>query len=205
LTLAWNLGINPLLKDLETASQLLQSGLLTHDWNLKSVARYGRVVNDVDKTEWPNTGVRQTSTISENHGYTVTLVGRPKATISALLSALGLTNLPSIAYQATSCTFIVDYFLALGPWLEAVSVPKDFEFVEGSWTQKVTRIVTQTVLGSGEEKMVGSYVLDYTRRKLYSGFPFPLPPLSFREKDLAEKQLLNTGLVAVQKIQQLLR
>lgn len=203
VVLTWNLGVSPLLQDLESASQLLKTGLLTKDWDIKSVARYSRTTNDVDRTSWPSTGVSSETTLAENHGYTVTLVAAPRLTTAALLSNLGLTNLPSLAYQATSLTFIVDYFYALGPWLDALLVPGDFEFKEGSWTQKVERVVTQSIRSSAG-LIKGNYVLNYTRRKLYNTFPVPLPPLSLRERTLSEKQLLNTGLIALNKLKDLL-
>lgn len=203
LTLAWNLGITPLMKDLEAANELLQTGILTRDWNLKSVSKYSRTINDRDQKSWPDTGVTSETTVSETHGYTVTLIGRPKSTIEALLGVLGLNNPLSLLYQATTGTFIIDYFYALGPWLDSLTVAGEFTFHGGSWTQKVSRVVTQTIVSSAGP-VRGGYVLNYVNRRLYDGFPLPLPPLSLRERQLSDKQVLNTGLVALQKLKQLL-
>ncbi len=204
LVLGWNLGVSPLLKDLGDAHTLLQTGLLTRDWNLKSVSRYSRTVNDRDVNTWPLTGVESTTTVSEVHGYTVTLIGRPNFSTTALLGALGLNSPASLIYQATSLTFIIDYFHALGPWLDSLAVAGEFDFTGGSWTQKVSRIVTQ-VIKSASGTMEGDYTLNYVCRKLYGAFPVPIPPLSLRERQLTDKQMLNTGLVALSKLKELLR
>lgn len=201
--LLWNLGISPLLKDLEEAKALLQTGLLTNDWDIKSVSRYDRVRQDVNRETWGNVSAEQT--FAETHGYTVTLIARPLFSTRALLGRLGLTNLPNLVYQSTSGTFILDYFYALGPWLQAMEVPSRFEFKDGSWTQKVERIVTLSIKQGSGKPMVGSAVLNYEKRRTYEAFPRPLPPLSLREHQLTDKQVLNTALVAISRVKGMLR
>lgn len=204
LTLMWNLGLSPLLRDLDTAKTLLQTGLLTKDWNIKSVSRYSRQLNDRDETQWPATGVTNVTEVSDNHGYTVTLIGRPRFTNEALMSQLGLRNLPSLGYEATPLSFILDYFYALGPYLESLEVPSMFDFQGGSYTQKVTRVLTQDIRSAGGAVCKGNYVMTYVKRRLYTSFPVPIPPLSLRERSLTQKQSVNTGLVALQKLKALL-
>lgn len=203
LVLAWNLGASPLLNDMRDANELLVTGLLTRDFNIKSVSKYSRTINDREVKSWPTTGVDSTTTVSEVHGYTVTLIGRPNFSTTALLGALGLNNPLSLAYQATGLTFIIDYFYALGPWLDSLTVAGEFTFEGGSWTQKVSRIVQQEIKSSAG-LMKGGYVLNYVERKLYDTFPVPIPPLSLRERQLTDKQALNTGLIALSKLKALL-
>lgn len=201
--LAWNLGVSPLIKDLVAAEELLRVGLLTRDFNVRAVSSYGRVKDDV--REYDNgSGYKSTQTLSDSHYYTVVLVARPSFSDGALLEALGLTNPANLLYQATRRTFIVDYFLAVGPWLASLSVPRMFEFHDGSWTQSVKRVITTRLDQAGGKVADGEMVLNYTKRKVYGSFPVPLPPLSFRERTLTDKQLVNTGLVALDTLQSLL-
>lgn len=201
--LVWNLGVSPLMADLSAASELLQNGLLTRDFNVRSVSSYGRQINDVEQTEHGQ-GYVSTQTISDAHYYTVVLVAAPSFSDAALLEALGLTNPAALAWQVTSKTFIVDYFLSVGPWLESLSVPRMFYFHDGSWTQSVKRIMTLRLEGTAGKSTLGNLVLNYARREVLGEFPIPLPPLSFREHTLKDKQLLNTGLVALNTLQSLL-
>lgn len=202
MALLWNLGISPLLKDLEAAQMLLQTGLLTKDWDIKSVSRHSRTVQDDEEDSWGTTRVRQT--FSENHGYTVTLIGAPVFSTRALLGRLGLTNLPNLAYQLTPLSFILDYFYAVGPWLEAMEVPSLFEFKDGSYSQKVDRVIDLRIYSAGERTMKGSAVLNFEKRTVYGSFPYPFPPLSPKGKSLSEKQTLNTALVGVSRLKSLL-
>lgn len=201
--LAWNLGVSPLMKDLAAAAELLRTGLLTRDFNVRAVSSYGRVKNDVRRFKHGH-GYESTMTLSDSHYYTVVFVARPSFSDAALLEALGLTNLPNLAYQTTARTFIIDYFLAVGPWLSAMHVPRMFEFHDGSWTQSVKRVVTLRLDQAAEKVATGGYTLNYVKRKVYGTFPVPLPPLSFREHELSVKQAVNTGLVALDTLQSLL-
>lgn len=201
--LLWNLGISPLLKDLESAAQLLKTGLLTKDWDIKSVSRHSRTIQDVETDSWST--ARVTQTFYENHGYTVTLIGQPVFTTRALFGRLGLTNLPNLAYQSTSLTFILDYAWAIGPWLQAIEVPSLFEFKDGSKTQRVERLIQLEVSSLSGKPMKGEAVLNYVKRTVYGSFPLPLPPLSLRGKQFTDKQVLNTGLVAMNRLRGLLK
>lgn len=201
--LAWNLGVSPLMADLAAAQELLRNGLLTRDFDVRAVSSYGRTVQDVERNEHGN-GYTSETTLADSHFYTVVFVAAPSFSDGALLEALGLTSPVSLLYQTTSKTFILDYFLALGPWLEALTVPRMFEFKDGSWTQSVKRVITMRLDQAGGKVATGNLVLNYTERKVYGAFPVPLPPLSFREHQLKDKQLLNTGLVALGTLKSLL-
>lgn len=201
--LTWNLGISPLLHDLDSAAQRILRGDLSVTAAVKSVARHSRVYNDVERI--PMGPFRCESTNAVTHGYTVTLVASPIESEVARLSRLGLTNPANIAYQATSLTFIVDYFVGLGDWLQALDIPQRFKFYQGSWTHRYIRLTTWKLTGAGASMRPGRLEIDYTRRRVYDAFPAPIPPLSLRGKDLSDKQVLNTGLVAISQVRGIIK
>lgn len=201
--LTWNLGISPLLRDMDAVSQRILRGDLSVTAAVKSVARHSRVYNDVERI--PMGPFRCESTNAVTHGYTVTLVASPIDSEVARLSRLGLTNPANIAYQATSLTFIVDYFVNLGDWLQALDIPQRFKFRDGSWTHRYTRLTTWKLTGAGASMRPGRLEVDYTRRRVYTTFPVATPPLSLKGKDLSDKQVLNTGLVAISRVRGIIK
>lgn len=201
--LTWNLGVSPLLRDLDSASQRILRGDLSVTTAVKSTGRHSRVYNDVERI--PMGPFRCESTNAVTHGYTVTLVASPIDSEVARLSRLGLTNPANIAYQATSLTFIVDYFVSLGDWLQALDIPRRFKFYEGSWTHRYTRLTTWRLTGAGAAMRPGRLEINYTRRRVYTTFPVAIPPLSLKGKDLSDKQVLNTGLVAISRVRGIIK
>lgn len=200
--LQYNLGVSPLLKDLETVHQRLQTGDLTVKCAVLAKAQHSRVDQDVyrqSKGEF-----LQQVTLSRTHGYTVTLVAVPRNDDLAKLSRVGLTNPANTAWQLLGGSFIVDYFLPIGPYLQSLDVPLSFTFQAGSYTHRVTQIISGSIKSRGGAKAKGQSVLDYTQRKLYGAFPLPIPPLSLRQDSLSFRQALNTGLLAAKKLRKVL-
>lgn len=204
MTLTYNLGVSPLLKDLKAAHQALLRGTLPERMRLKAVSLHSRSRQDVEVVKFGSTYPTEiTTTFVEQHGYTVTLIAQPLNTEVAKLQRLGLTNPPALLYQATRLTFILDYFYALGPYLDAMTIPLGFEWIDGSWTQRVVRNVTFTAKSPFDNVMRGRHSLMSTKRTVYKQFPVPIPPLSLREKFLNEKQALNTSLIALKSFRSL--
>jgi hypothetical protein len=205
--LLWNLGISPLMRDLEALHQRLVTGDLLSKCQVKARKRAYRVVN---KKEQVNIGygggVGVNTEVSELSGYTVTLIAVPHQTVLADLSRLGLTNLPALAWELTPASFIVDYFYAFGPWLQSLKIPERFVWQDGSYTHRVRRIITTTYSGAPSVVKLspGVTTLDYTKRSVYTTWPTPIPPLSLKGTVLSDKQTVNTGLVAIAKVRALL-
>ncbi len=203
--LGYNLGVSPLLNDIQSAHQRLLTGDLTSKMAVKAVSRHSRQTQGEDPHNWrfKSFSVDANTTFAETHGYTVTLVALPIHSQRADMARLGLANPLNTLYQLTGLTFIVDYFLALGPYLESLTVPLEFEFVDGSWTQRIVRVVKFTVTSSLGTKAVGGWNQNHTQRRIYTKFPVPIPPLSLRGKDLSAKQTVNAGLIALKSFRQL--
>lgn len=194
LILGYNLGLSPLLKDLDSAYLRLLTGDLTAKTTVKSHGQVTRVLNDRLVTPLGQGG-DQTTTISEVKKHTVTLKAVPRNTVRAKLSAAGIGSAPRLIWNSTSLTFMVDYFLAMGPFLASLDIPLEFEFMDGSRSLSVRRVLT-TTLRSHAGTMTGGYSLVHFERKVYGAFPVPIPPLSLKGKELSVKQAINTGLIA---------
>jgi hypothetical protein len=207
MVLTYNLGISPLLQDLQAAHLAMQRATLPDGMRIKAVSRHSRHRQDVDRVklaEYPEGRIDTVTTFVEDHGYTVTLIACPLDTDIAKFQRLGLTNPPATLYQATRLTFILDYFYALGPYLESMTVPLGFRWLDGSWSQKVTRNVTFEVTSPNGGLAKGGYSLISHERKVYANWPAPIPPLSLREKQLSAKQAINTGLIALKSFRSLI-
>jgi hypothetical protein len=199
--LGYNLGVSPLLKDLESATTSLFAGDMTAGYfDIRVHARHSRTINDrasgtLCATQSQAIGLKDSQyelTCSETHGYDVRLVARPRFSNEALLSRLGLSDL-STPWEAIRLSWLVDYWFAVGKYLEALNVPREFEFVDGSYTQRLIRITTCKMKSSlhGTSRAGGNGLVNHTKRVVYGKFPFPIPPLSSRMKDLTVTQSLN--------------
>lgn len=203
LVLGYNLGVAPLIRDLQSAHQLMLTGDLTSKFAVKSKGWMTRVRNDHQASAWNGGRVQREDTLSDLHGYKVTLVAVPKRGFQAEASKWGLGNPASLLYNATTLTFLLDYFIAIGPWLASLNIPGQFIWKEGSYTQRVGRIITTTIKSPAGE-MKGSAVIRHAQRRLYTSFPKPAPPLSLKGRSLNDTQATNAGLLAVKGLQSVL-
>lgn len=200
LVLGYNLGLSPLLSDLDSAYKALVYGDLTVKTLVKSHGTVSRVRNDVQET--PLGLGTQTTTLSEVAKYVVTLKAIPRQDVRAKLSALGLGSPPRLFWNATRLTFMVDYWISMGAFLSALDIPLEFEFYQGSRSLRNRRVVTTSVKSPAGE-VRGDYSLVFLERKVYGSFPVPIPPLSFRQKDFTGKQLVNSGLIYLKSFRSL--
>lgn len=204
--LGYNLGLSPLVGDLKKAHQSMLTGDLESKTSVKSVARHSSTLHDAMTRTCPTCGVTKiTATINRMNGYTVTVKAKPTKSDLSKLARAGLTNPISLAYQSTSLTFILDYWLALGDYLKALDIPAMFEFQEASYTHRVIQNITWLAESHGGRKARGMGTINHTQRYVYNGFPMPIPPLSLKEDALSFKQALNAGLVALKEFRSLLK
>jgi len=202
--LTYNLGLSPLMQDLVSAHQRLLRGDLDFGTRIKAVARHSILQDGTSLWKSDNGSVSCTSTLSYVHGYTVTLVARPVKSDLARLASLGLTNPAATVWQLARFTFLIDYIVSIGPFLDALHTPMAFEFVEGSYTRRIRRIITCRIDSRGGSVAEGGREnLDFTQRSLYGSFPVPIPPLSLNGKDQSVTHAVNAGLIALKEFRKL--
>lgn len=121
-------------------------------------------------------------TAKENAKVSCKLYGRidPDATGLRTLNQLGLLNPLSLVYELTPWSFVVDWFVPIGPVLNALTAPAGLKFVAG------TRSVKSSFIGTYEHKrdpygsvvysnIPGTGVAQAQRysRQTYSNWPLP--------------------------------
>lgn len=188
--LAYNLGISPLIKDVKAAVAALAQQDPTEGLDVSAKATYERVIND-EATWWKDGKSSDRTckvhvTVAETHGYTVTLTATPKFDNWTLASRLGIADY-SLAWELTSLSFLVDYYLAIGPWLQALNALHEFIWVDGSYTQRVIRNIKMTATSSllGPGRASGAGLVNHTQRFVYGKMPYPMPPMSKRIRNLS--------------------
>lgn len=214
--LGYNLGVSPLVSDLQAGVAALSSPAVFTGFDLKVKASYSRTVNDEVTWDWDSYGsCKSHATASETHGYTVTLRCRPRWTTQALLSRLGIASY-SLGWELTRLSFLVDYELAVGPWLSALNALHEFEWVDGSWTQRLIRIVkikTKSTTRVSRGRASGEGLVNLTKRTVYTNMPLPAPPMSRRIRNISStdaqdaqaKRALNEAALASGWIRNVLR
>lgn len=202
--LAYNLGVAPLVSDLQTAHQRFLTGDLTSKMAVKAVSQHARVENGSKLRSLEGGQLRQLTTLARTHGYTVTLIAVPIQSVYADMSRLGFANPVNTSYQLIGGSFLLDYVVAMGPFLEACSVPMEFTFEQGSYTHRLISLIRTQVFSPMGKTTVGEYFINFTQRRVYDTFPVPIPPLSLKGKDLSFKQHVNAGLIALSDLKSLI-
>jgi len=204
LWLTYKLAYTPLMSELGNAISAVTQKVADRDAYTYTVSARHYVQRGSMATrpiDYRSSGVQEFY-VTELHGYTVTFVAAPSKRDMDRMAQLGLDNPLATAYELTTLSFVLDYFVNLGNFLEALNVPKRFEFIDGSWTQRIVRQYSTVFIGP-EAKARGHASLDHTQRKVYSTFPVPIPPLSLSDRDLTAAQFLTLASLAVVKIRKL--
>lgn len=208
VVLTANLGVAPLLRDLDAAYlATLQSvkdptALLIKATGWEERHDTGSVVETVARG---NCSVLKR--VNSLVRYKVVLVASPSDSDLARFERAGVLNVPSILGELTGLSFIVNYFYPVLDYLKAVSTPAAFVWKDGSWSVKVSHLQDEIWRSSspfGQQIARGSYRHVEFRRKVYSAFPVPIPPLSFRQQDLTVDQAVNVATVAIEKVRKAL-
>lgn len=195
--LTYNLGLSPMLRDVEAALIRLKTGPTQESAFVRCSARHSRFKSYKDSYS-PVSGVSMELSANEMHGYTATFVAAPTVSSLNVWSRLGLTNPGYLTWQLTRASFVVDYWIAIGDFLKALNVSQEFQFIDGSYTQRITRNTNLVVTSPGGRTMKGMTSLNHTQRTVISKFPMLIPPLSFKGKDLSVTQAVNSSLLSLQ-------
>lgn len=208
VVLTANLGVAPLLKDLDAAYlATLQSARDPTSMVIKATGWEQR--HDIGSTVETVASGRCNITRRVNSlvRYKAVFVASPSDSDLARFERAGVLNAPAILGELTGLSFIVNYFYPILDYLKAVSTPAAFVWKDGSWSVKVSHLQDEVWKSSspiGQLIARGSYRHVEFRRRVYSTFPVPIPPLSFRQQDLTEGQAVNVVTVAIEKVRKAL-
>lgn len=208
VVLAANLGVAPLMRDLDAAYLgMLQRARDPSSLRIKANGWVNQhTIGTVRKSYYDGRATEENN-VNSLLRYRVTLVASPADSDLAVIERAGLLNVPSTLGELTGCSFILNYFYPILDYLKAVSTPAAFTWVDGSWSVKISHLQNvryRSLSPQGWVTAVGSYRHVEFRRKVYSTFPVPTPPLSFRGTDLTVDQAVNVTTVAIEKVRKAL-
>lgn len=204
--LTYRLGVTPLMSELDGLYNISQQKAYQREnWSFRVSARHYRERGGVATRgiDYKKSGIQEFYA-NELHGYTCTLVAAPVKKELDRLAQFGLDNLPGTIWELTTFSFVVDYFVNVGDFLQSLNVRKRFEFIDGSWTQRIVRQYSTVLSGPGT-KARGFCSFDHMQRRVYSTFPVPIPPLSLSGEDLTIKRFLTMASLSIVKLRKLLQ
>ncbi len=136
--LALQYGWKPLLKDVHESIQLIAK------WNQEggpgvirrvtaSSSKSSDAMTAFDVSGYPGVPGGFYSTVKRTRvKYMIRY--RQSSRVTSYLAQTGFTNLPNLAWEVLPYSFVVDWFLPIGPWLETLSAWDGLEFEDGSVT-----------------------------------------------------------------------
>lgn len=128
-------GLKPLMDDVYTGGELLK-GKAVSPMLLKAVGYANRTRNRGPRSNWKVASYSRINRLSHQETVKVkcTLWARADPNYSGLraLNQLGLVNPASLAWDLVSYSFVVDWFVPVGPVLSALTAPMGLLFVDGT-------------------------------------------------------------------------
>lgn len=180
--LAYQYAIKPLIYDIWGASQLLDKGVKKRD-TLFKVTR--TVSTDVPLSSFLSSDGSPcyNATGKATCSAKVQLWGVLQNDILGFAAEVGLLNPLLIAWELFPYSFVIDWLMPIGNWLESLTAVIGVEFVGGCTTLMTTATITAEAPNPG----YGSFVegrrptvklsMKAMERKTHATFPFPLPYL----------------------------
>lgn len=176
--LAINYGVIPLMSDVQAAIQHVQNRA---DWPIQTQAS---VTESVSAKSAASTLAGSLPGLTSYVG-SVNIVCKTKYIVQyvvdgptiAYFRSLGLTNVPSLAWELTPGSLVADWFLPIGTWLSNMDATLGCTFSKGVLVKKTTSryeveawlTSTSTAAATGAGKKVW-FVESYVRNKILS-FP----------------------------------
>jgi hypothetical protein len=136
--LAIQYGWKPLLSDIHNAVELISQQNKNEEGSLQKVVASASHSHEssssFDIVGYP--GYKAGSKTSESRSTArYYLIYRQSPTLTNYLQQTGFTNPLNFAWEVLPYSFVVDWFLPIGPWLETLSLWQGKEFMTGGLTQ----------------------------------------------------------------------
>lgn len=189
--LEYQYGLMPLIGDIYGAQQTLKEGFKSKAQVLKAV----RVIsNDQTYTREFSDG---SSLVEEKYSVRCQIHARVRNSQLAAAASLGLTNPALIAWELVPFSFVIDWLLPIGDFLEATSAVHGLDFISGCYTWKASRTITTTsdtlITPSGEDHVSVERCTSIERIP-FSTWPSTVP-LYFKNPFSLTKAVTATALV----------
>lgn len=173
-------GWKPLMSDIHGAISLMKErGLKTMLLSGTGVSRWTYQVPETGYTDWSSNSETSVGPLRERVAMKTKVWARidPEASALRTLNQLGLLNPASLAWELVSWSFVVDWFVPIGPVLSALTAPAGLIFVSGTDNLKVdlNGPWNQWYTYLGKVGTPGSGTVNYSsyRRDVLSDWPIP--------------------------------
>jgi hypothetical protein len=129
-------GWKPLLMDIHGSIRSI-AALMAKDENIRTVSASSKnVTKVVQLLSEPLHGYQAGSrTYSRQNICRIGVRYKVDSHLTTFLAQTGFTNLPNLAWEVLPFSFVMDWFLPIGPWLSTLSAWDGLAFVDGYVTQ----------------------------------------------------------------------
>lgn len=174
-------GWTPLISDIKGLFELSQSKLKTNKMIISAERNLVSSYSNENICSLPTQRYSDSQALfTGTRGVAVKLYATVRDEDIANLTSLGLTDPLQVAWALVPFSFLVDWALPIGSFLEALGATKGLTFQSGTRTEfingslKITaNYTTTTEKGDGLWEKNGQLLC--VRRSVYTGFPAPLP------------------------------
>jgi len=135
----------------------------------------------IDDVLSPGTVLQRRVTGEEETSCRVRLDYTPDNGLFIQLSSLGITNPAVVAWELVPYSFVVDWFLPIGSWLDSLDAAVGYNFRGGSYTYRESFMRNYRYFGDGVDATLWCNVTGWSKGKkldrgVYSSSPLPRPP-----------------------------
>lgn len=181
--LAWQYGMKPVLNDLEEAVKLIAELKAPRDFVHRVVGSYRKSSEETWTTPM---GLGNAWLVSFTREITqhakCTLEYEIDNPLAHDMTSFGVTNIPALAYELISLSFVLDWFIGIGKYLSNLDATQGLTFRRGTISYRGECKIRSTSHGvsAGGWTYEGSAVAEssqlYLTRDALSGFPSPPLP-----------------------------
>lgn len=177
--LAWNYGVAPLASDVDAAIQMFANPKTLQPMiGVTGKASEGSPNQYTYKEEARSGIMPRLLTYSELCSARCVLFANPENVALIRLAATKVNNLPLLVYELTPFSFLVDWVLPIGDWIDSIGSTAGWEFYSGYTMERTwcRTLFSDQVGRSGSSNIEGSRECFQFRRVRLHDFPFPPPP-----------------------------
>lgn len=174
--LAWNYGAKPLIDDVDKAIQMvLNPRSLQPMLGVKGKAKEGDLQSYKYKEDSGHGYVPAVLQYSELCSARCVMFVNPKNAAAIRAAALRVNNSTLLAYELTPYSFLLDWVVDVGGWLDAMGAIDGWEFYSGYTMERCVcqTFYTGTADAYGESDILGHRKLMQFRRVRLTAFPVP--------------------------------
>lgn len=131
----YQMGIVPMVMDIDQLGQALSDSLFVEKKKFRASIRAGsetRMVGESFTSSTLTSAIADSALVTGAARCHISMIYDIPVSGARTFNQLGLGNPASVAWELTAYSWLVDYVVRVGPWLESLSAASGTAFVEGS-------------------------------------------------------------------------